>query len=195
MDVEEALILLSSEDLGALAKGAVETKPALDALAVKVEDKKRLVVRGDWVPGQVYEVRIGDLVDKDGHALARTAPLAVRSAGRTPEVKMSRGRLAFEREARTALPIQGIHVEDGEIRLGPVPPGREIEALLSPSRWLDELPAERRSSLPMLSGLSSPHRPAEPLGKGRRSTWRARAGAEMARSSRRCRCPGCAEAR
>ena len=177
VDVEESLILLSSAELGEPPAGAVETRPALDGMTIKVEGGKRLVIRGDWVPGQVYEVRVGKLADKEGHALARTAPLAVRSAGRAPEAKVAQGRLAFEREAPATLPLQGIHVEDGEVRLGPVPPGREIEAVLSPARWLDEVPAGQRASLPLhpLLPTSRPNR----WGRGILD-WRATSRADMA---------------
>ncbi len=136
VDVEESLVLLASETLGKLPADAVVTRPALDALAVKVEDGKRLVLRGDWIPGQVYEVRVGGLVDAEGHALQRVPPLAVRSAGRAPAVEIVTGRMAFEQDARTVIPFSAIHVEEGEVRVGSVAPGLEIEAALAPERWV-----------------------------------------------------------
>ncbi len=160
VDVGEALVLLASEDLGEVPASAVETRPALDAMSVKVEAHRRLVLRGDWTPGQVYEVRVGKLVDKEGRALARTAPLAVRSAGRAPAVHVAQGRLTFERDARTALPFAGIHVEDAELRVGPVLPGQEIEAALSPSRWIDGHRAGQWSGRPLqpLAPTARPNR-------------------------------------
>jgi uncharacterized protein YfaS (alpha-2-macroglobulin family) len=177
VDVEESLILLASTELGEPKADAVETRPALDAMALKVEGGRRLSIRGDWIPGQVYEVRVGKLADKEGHPLARTAPLAVRSAGRAPEVRVAQGRLSFERGAKTMLSIQGIHVEDGEVRLGAVPPGREIEAVLSPARWLDEVMGAARASLPLhpLLPTSRPNR----WGRGALD-WRAATRADMA---------------
>jgi hypothetical protein len=159
VDIEETLVLLSSEPLGELPRDAVEVKPPLDGLAFK-EERLRLVVRGDWVPGQVYEVRVGKLVDRAGHALQRTPPLAVRSAGRAPQVHAATGRLAFEHDALAELAFTAIHVEDGAARLGVVPPGSEIEAALSPNRWID---AERAGlwksqSLHQLAPTSRPNR-------------------------------------
>ena len=56
--------------------GVLTSEEIDDGLKVTVDHKRHLVVRGEWTPGQVYEVRVGALVDKDHHALARTAPLA-----------------------------------------------------------------------------------------------------------------------
>ncbi|APR78666.1 Hypothetical protein A7982_04013 [Minicystis rosea] len=136
VDIGEVLRLLATEELAALPKDAVQVKPALAGLAVKIEDKKKIVISGDWDPGQVYEVRVGGLRDTEGRDLERLAPLAIRSAGRTPEVRAKSGRLAFEQEAKAALDIAAIHVEEGEARIGAVPPGQEIEAALFPARWI-----------------------------------------------------------
>lgn len=160
VDIGETLVLLASADLEALPAGAVEVSPPLDALAAKLEAGRRLVVRGDWASGQVYQVRVTGLRDREGHALERTPPLAVRSAGRAPEVRVATGRLTYERDARAALPFAAIRVEDGEARLGAVPPGREIEAALFPGRWVGPDREGLWASLPLhpLVPSSKPNR-------------------------------------
>lgn len=143
LDIGEALRLLSSEPLGALGEGALEVRPALAGMRVKVEDRKRLALTGDWDPGQVYEVRVGALRDVEGRPLAKMPSLAVRSAGRTPQVRARSGRLSFEQDAAAALGIEAIHVEAGEARVAAVPRGAEMEAALFPERFLG---AERAGS-------------------------------------------------
>jgi hypothetical protein len=137
VDIEEALRLLASVELGEPARDAVRVSPALAGMTVKLEGKKKqLALRGEWEPGQVYEVRIDGLRDAEGRALERVAPLAVRSAGRTPQVQAKSGRLSFEKDARAALGLSAIHVEAGEARLAAVPAGKEIEAALFPQRFI-----------------------------------------------------------
>lgn len=160
VDVEEALRLLATEEIREPDKGAVEVRPALPGLAVKLEDKKRLVIRGDWDPGQVYEVRVNELRDAEGRPLARTAPLAVRSAGRSPEVRARSGRLAFELDAKASLPLSAIHVDRGEARVAAIAEGREIEAALFPSRFAapSEEASLRRTPLAELVPSARPNR-------------------------------------
>ena len=149
IDIGDTLVLLSTADLREPPAGAVKTSPALPALALTLDDRRRLRVRGDWDPGQVYELRFAGLETADGHALARTPPLAVRSRGRTPEVRFEAGRRTYEHDAAPRIPFAAIHVDDGELRIGRVPPGREIEAALWPSRWLADDRASDWSSLPL----------------------------------------------
>jgi hypothetical protein len=160
VDIGETLVLLASEDLAALPAGAVEVSPPLEALTTKLEEGRRLVVRGDWAPGQVYQIRLTGLRDRDGHALERTPPLAVRSAGRAPEVRVARGSLVYERDASPSLPFAAIHVEAGEARIGAIPMGREIEAALDPGRWVGPERAGLWQSVPLfpLVPTSKPNR-------------------------------------
>jgi alpha-2-macroglobulin len=128
VDIGEQLVLLASTALGSVAPASIEVTPTLPALRVTLEDSKRVLVRGDWSPGQVYQVRLRDLRDKEGHALMRLPPLAVRSKGRTPEVRVATGRITFERDARASLPFTAIHVQEGTLRWSPVPAGQELIA-------------------------------------------------------------------
>jgi uncharacterized protein YfaS (alpha-2-macroglobulin family) len=142
VDIEESLRLLSSTELSAPKSGAVRVSPPLANLVASIEtddkaEKRLLVVRGDWTPGQVYEVRLAGLSDDEGHALAGTAPLAVRSAGRSPQVRAASGSLAFERDSPAVIPFAAIHVDGGEARLAGIEPGKEIEAALHPGRWVE----------------------------------------------------------
>jgi uncharacterized protein YfaS (alpha-2-macroglobulin family) len=174
VDIEESLRLLSSEELEAKKAGAVRTSPPLANLTTTVEGRKILVVRGDWTPGQVYEVRLGELRDAAGHTLAPTAPLAVRSAGRTPQVRAPSGWLAFERDARAELGFAAIHVDAGEARVAQVARGDEIEAALHPVRWV--APGAGKAEAIALLSLAPAARPNR-WGRGTLA-WRSRDGRE-----------------
>lgn len=184
VDVEESLRLLASNELGQPKGGEVRVTPALPSLSVKVEStdkaqQRLLVVRGDWAPGQVYEVRFAGLTDDEGHALAATPPLAVRSAGRTPQVRWTSGSLAFERDAAAAIPLSAIHVDAGEARVAAVGPGDEIEAALHPGRWVQPH-GERATTIPLLA--LAPSSRANRWGRGTLA-WRDRAQGGAARAS------------
>jgi uncharacterized protein YfaS (alpha-2-macroglobulin family) len=157
VDIEESLRLLSSEELDATHVPAVRASPALANLTVRIEGQKLLVVRGDWAPGQVYEVRLGEVRDAAGHVLAATAPLAVRSAGRAPQVRAASGWLAFERDARAELGFAAIHVDAGEARVAQVGRGDEIAAALHPVRWVT--PGAGKASAISLASLAPSARP------------------------------------
>lgn len=177
VDIGEALRLLATVEIRDLPKDALEVKPALEAISAKLEDKKRIVVRGNWDPGQVYEVRVNGLRDSEGRPLERMAPLAVRSAGRTPEVHVRSGRLVMEHDAPASIALSGIHVEEGEARIAAVAPGQEIEAALFPSRWTSPLRAGQYAAvaLPDLLPSSRPNR----WGHGALA-WMDRGGADAA---------------
>ena len=94
-------------------------------------------------------MRVGELYDGDGQKLARTAPLAVRSAGRPPEVRASAGLMTFEKDSRPRLPFSAIHVNAGVVHYTPVLPGTELRAL-SRGLGLSEDPlAAAEVSLPL----------------------------------------------
>jgi uncharacterized protein YfaS (alpha-2-macroglobulin family) len=137
VDIEESLRLLATTPLGEPAAAVVRTSPPLGNLTVKVENQSLLVMRGDWTPGQVYEVRVDGLVNADGQRLERVAPLAVRSAGRPPQVRGVPGPYAvYESDARAEVAFSAIHVDGAEVRLAEVRPGEEIAAALDPGAWM-----------------------------------------------------------
>jgi alpha-2-macroglobulin len=154
VDIEESLRLLSSVKVAPPPPDAVTVTPPLPHTTLTVEAETRLVLRGEWAPGQVYEVRLNGLADEDGHPLARTAPLAVRSSGQPPAVHTPAGRLAFESDARAELGMRGIHVDRGEVRLARVPEGDELAAVLAPGSWLEATGRDART-IPLLDVLPS----------------------------------------
>ena len=142
VDIEEALYLLSSSQLTGLPRDAIQVTPPLADLTTAVESGNRLVIKGAWTAGQVYEVRLREVRDNEGRFLARLAPLAVRSAGRAPEVRAAAGTLTFERDARPELGFWAMHIDEGSLRSSPVPPGQELQAILLPQeRFPEDNPA------------------------------------------------------
>jgi uncharacterized protein YfaS (alpha-2-macroglobulin family) len=130
IDVEETLRFWATNALATpLAAGAVTVVPAAPALRVIARDHE-LALSAEWEPGQVYEVRLGAIADAEGHTLGVPGPLAVRSAGRAPEVQTASGRLSFERSARVDLPFAAVHVDRGQVWYAAVAPGDELRAAL-----------------------------------------------------------------
>ncbi|RYE81826.1 MAG: hypothetical protein EOO75_21630, partial [Myxococcales bacterium] len=103
---------------------------------MSLRDGRRVVIHADWDPAQTYQVTVRDLREREGAALARLAPLAVRSAGRPPTVRFDAGRWVLEPDAPAALRIDAIHADQGEVRSVEVAPGRELAAALSPASLL-----------------------------------------------------------
>jgi uncharacterized protein YfaS (alpha-2-macroglobulin family) len=132
VDIGEALRVRASEKLAPLAAMSVLVSPPLDELRATIEEDRTIVVEGAFAPGQVYEVRFEGLRDDQDHPLVRTPPLAVRSAGKQPEIRAASGRLTYERGAPAKLPIAGIHIDAGEVRVATVPEGAELAAIAAP---------------------------------------------------------------
>ncbi len=137
VEVGEELVLMATDPLAPINASSVDITPSLEGLSVRV-DGKRIVVRGDFAPGQTYRVKLDGLRTTDGHDLARAPVLAVRSSGRAPEVHARTGFLTFERDAKPALTIAAIHVEDGDARLAPIATGDELAAALDPARFISK---------------------------------------------------------
>ncbi|MEZ4408912.1 MAG: MG2 domain-containing protein [Polyangiales bacterium] len=112
----------------ATSPGALRVTPALPNLAVSAADQV-VTVRGDWAPGQVYELRFGALVDANGQPLLPAPPLAVRSRGLDPAVVVRAGGLVYEPTADAVLPFSAVHTDQGAVVYRPVPRGQEIAAL------------------------------------------------------------------
>ncbi len=133
VDIAEALTLRSSHPLGAVGPSDVSLAPAVPNLRVTVAGRA-LTLRGDWAPGQVYELRLPSLRADDGAALLPTPPLAVRSRGLAPAVGSLREAVAFERDLARPLPLTAVHAEEGAVRAVAVPTGSEGIAALEPAR-------------------------------------------------------------
>ena len=156
IDVATVLRLRASSPLGAVDRSVVQVAPAVSGLAVRTV-RRSLEITADWVPDQVYEVRVAGLRDAHGAALRTFAPLAVRSRGLVPAVHLHEGLLTLERAANADIPLAGVHVAEGRVWLRDVAPGEEERAVSqtilrgSPdeaTRWrssalIDALPAAR----------------------------------------------------
>lgn len=148
VDVATVLRLRASATLGAADRSMVQVSPAVAGLSVRVA-RRTLAITADWSPDQVYEVRVHGLRDADGSSLRALAPLAVRSRGLPPEVRMHDGLLTLERSASGELPVTGVHVGEGQVWLRDVAVGEEeraaSHALIRTQR--DEVPRWRSSAL------------------------------------------------
>jgi alpha-2-macroglobulin len=134
IDFPDALVFWSSAPLGDVSTSDVSLRPAVAKLSVEVQERQRLVLRGDWVPDQVYEARLGSLRGVLGERLAPTPPLAVRSRGRTPEVRVATGRRTYEIDADPVIHFAAVHVDEGAVQIAPVPEGRAFLHVLDPDR-------------------------------------------------------------
>lgn len=137
VDVDEALVLLSTASLTEPKADDIDIRPALPNKSVKIDGEKRLIVRGDWDPEQVYRVGVR-LRDSDDRPLEKVAPLAVRSAGRPPVVEARSGHLTYEPDAKAKLGLRAIHIDRGVARMASVPEGKELEAALFPQRFVSD---------------------------------------------------------
>ena len=130
VDIGDTLVLLTSTPLSELPAGAVQVIPPLRDQKVTLDGGRRVLLSGEWEPDQVYEVRVGALRDAEGVQLKATPPLAVRSQGRTPEVRVETGRWTYERDAPAVIPFQAVHTDGGVVRVARVPEGRELMHVL-----------------------------------------------------------------
>ncbi len=127
VDIETALRLRASSPLGALDRSQVQVSPAVAGLTVRVV-RRSLEIAADWVPDQVYELRVAGMRDARGAPLRALAPLAVRSRGIAPTVQMHEGLLTLERSAELVVPLTGVHVGDGQVWVRDVAVGEEARA-------------------------------------------------------------------
>ncbi|MFO0708891.1 MAG: hypothetical protein U0353_03580 [Sandaracinus sp.] len=137
IDIEAELVLLASHPLADASAASVTVHPALAGLEVAVsgeqaERRQHLVIRGEWEPDQVYEVRVGTLVTEDGVRVTAPPPLAIRSQGHPAQVLLAAGQHSYERGAPFALPFSGINLAEGQLRVRAIAPGDEAAALLHP---------------------------------------------------------------
>ncbi|GAB4210879.1 MAG: hypothetical protein OHK0013_32030 [Sandaracinaceae bacterium] len=160
IDVEAELVLLASHALADVTAAQVQVRPALPGLEVSVsgeqlERRKHLVVRGEWEPDQVYEVRIGTLVTEAGERVMAPGPLAIRSRGHPAQVLVAGGEHTFERAARFALPFSGVNLGEAVLRVRPIAPGEEAAAALHPAAYV----ASTNAAVSPLAALAPSARP------------------------------------
>ena len=141
IDIGPTLRLLASARLADIAPSNLRITPPLRDLRVRLAPhgppERRLIdVEGEWEPDQVYEVRVSGLETEEGEALRPVPPLAVRSSGHAPQVRVASGRLAFEQDAELVLPFAAIHPSASDVLHRPVAEGQELAALVSPSTFV-----------------------------------------------------------
>lgn len=171
IDIGPALRLLASARLEGASAANVRVSPPLRELRVRLAphgppQARLLEVEGEWEPDQVYEVRVSGLRTEAGEPVRALPPLAVRSSGHAPQIRVASGRLTYEREAEPALSFAAIHPSASDVLYRAVPAGEELRALVSPATFVRE------------GGASSPLAPLAPdaranrWGRGR-FAWRA----------------------
>ena len=137
VDITEVLRLQATEALAPIEPYQVQVIPSLPQREITLDESKRVIsIKGEWAPDQVYEVRVGTLQTETGQQLRRTPPLAIRSAGYSPRVRVEGGHFAWESEAAPWIYFSGVNLAAGEIYYRPVAPGEEVEAALNPSRYV-----------------------------------------------------------
>ncbi|HJL16498.1 MAG TPA: alpha-2-macroglobulin family protein, partial [Sandaracinaceae bacterium LLY-WYZ-13_1] len=140
IEIGPTLRLLSSARLADVRPSSIRIRPALPNRSVRLAPHgppagRLIEVDGEWAPDQVYEVRVGGLRTEAGEPVRPLPPLAVRSSGHPPEVRVATGALSFEAEAPPVLPFAAIHPAPGDLLHRPVEAGDELRALVSPATF------------------------------------------------------------
>ncbi len=141
VDIGPTLRLLASARLAEVTAADVRVLPAVPALSVRLAPhgapQHRLVeITAEWEPDQVYEVRVSGLSTEQGEPLRPVPPLAVRSAGHAPAIRVASGRLTLEHDAERALAFRAIAPAASDVLHRAVPPGDELRALVSPATYV-----------------------------------------------------------
>lgn len=159
VDVSDVLRLRASVALGPVDPSQVSVRPPVPGLAVRAVERT-LSLTAEWAPDQVYEVRVAGLRSADGVPLRALAPLAVRSRGLPPEVRVHTGLVTVEREAAAELPVTGVHVAAGDIWHRDVAAGEEAMAASMALLRTSSGEAPRWTSTALASALpgASPNR-------------------------------------
>jgi hypothetical protein len=162
IDIEAELMLLTSHPVADFAPSLVQITPPLAGFQVEVrgesvERRRHVVIRGEWEPDQVYEVRIGNLVTETGERLTAPGPLAIRSQGHPAQVRVAGGFHTYERGVPFAVPFNGINLAQAQLRVRRVNAGEEHAALLHPNAFIASSNANI-SSLAELAPTARPNR-------------------------------------
>lgn len=143
IDIGPSLRLLASARLRSFTPSNVRVTPAVRDLRVRLAphgppERRLIEIEGEWEPDQVYEVRVSGLVTESGEPVRALPPLAVRSAGHPPQIRVASGRLTFEHDATPELPFAAIHSAPSDILYRAVAPGQELQALVSAATFVRE---------------------------------------------------------
>ena len=165
VDIGPTLRVLASEPLSDAALGAIRIRPAVEALRVAFAegDRRLLAIDGEWEADQVYEVRVAPLQTALGERLEPFGPLAVRSGGHAPQVRMATGRLAYELADPGVIAVEAIAVGKGALIRREVrccegaSDGEALAAALDPGAYLAHRP-DRFHPLALLVPDARPNR-------------------------------------
>lgn len=157
-----SLRLLSSARLEGASVANFRVRPAVADLRVRLAPhgppQSRLIeLSGEWEADQVYEVRVSGLRTETGEPLRPLPPLAIRSAGHAPSIRVAEGELTYERDAEGTIPFAIVNPAPADVLRRPVAPGQELAALVSPTRFVQN------------GGASSPLAPLAP--RARPNRW------------------------
>ena len=141
IEIGPTLRLLSSARLAPVSASQIHLRPALRDMEVRLAPfgppQHRLIeIEGEWEADQVYEVRVGGLRTEDGDAVRPLAPLAVRSSGHPPSIRVASGRLTFEADASPEIRFAIIHPEPSDVVYRAVGEGEVLRALVSPGPFV-----------------------------------------------------------
>jgi hypothetical protein len=141
IEIGPTLRLLSSARLASLDASQIHLRPALRDMEVRLAPfgppQQRLIeIEGEWEADQVYEVRVSGLRTEDGDAVRPLPPLAVRSSGHAPSIRVASGRLTFEADADPEIRFAIIHPEPSDVVYRAVGEGEVLRALVSPGPFV-----------------------------------------------------------
>lgn len=141
IDIGPSLRLLASERLREVSTSNVRVTPSIRELRVRLAphgppERRLITIEGEWEPDQVYEVRLSGLLTESGEPLRPLPPLAVRSAGHPPQIRVASGRLTFERDTPPELPFAAIHPGPSDVLYRAIDSGQELQALVSASTFV-----------------------------------------------------------
>ncbi len=156
IDIGPTLRLLASARLASLEPTNIRVTPALHDMTLRLApfgppERRLIEIGGEWEPDQVYEVRVSGLRTEEGEPVRPLPPLAVRSAGHPPAIRVASGHLTYERDAESVLRFAAIHPSASDVLHRGVPSGDELAALVSPGTFV----AESGTSIPLAPLLPS----------------------------------------
>ena len=141
IEIGPTLRLLSSSRLSGVTAANVSIRPALAEMSLRLAphgppQHKLIEITGDWEPDQPYEVRVSNLRTEDGQPVRALPPLAVRSSGHPPGVRVESGHLSFEHDAAPSIPFATIRPDNADVVYRAVGEGEELRALVAPGPFV-----------------------------------------------------------
>ena len=142
IDIEREFSLRGSEPLAPPALSSVRVRPSVRGLEIVYDEDqpRRFGIQADWEPDQIYEIRLSNLASRSGVNLDRTPPLAIRSRGLEPAVRVATESTLVAMEASQVPGVRFSAVNAGSATANyvPTPRGQEAFAALFPVRASEE---------------------------------------------------------